>query len=132
MKIARFIIFRNPLYKYSLALIHKYVFMYFMKTTLDLPDELYAVVKARAALERRSLRSVVMELLEKWMAGGLRLENPVDQRNPRTSSQDTDKGDATPGETLPREKEGQEIPDTVRLYREQLRSEWRRRGLTQD
>lgn len=38
-----------------------------MKTTLDLPDDLYALVKARAALEGRTLRSVVEELLKGWV-----------------------------------------------------------------
>lgn len=38
-----------------------------MKTTLDLPDDLYALVKARAALEGRTLRSVMEELLKGWV-----------------------------------------------------------------
>jgi hypothetical protein len=42
-------------------------FYVFMKTTLDLPDDLYALVKARAALEGRTLRSVVEELLKGWV-----------------------------------------------------------------
>ena len=83
-------------------------------------------------MERRSLRSVVTELLEKWMAGQLQLTEAGDQRNPRPPSQGTDKGQATRGEALPRENQGDQISDPVRLYREQLRSEWRRRGLTQD
>lgn len=41
-----------------------------MKATLEIPDELYAMVKARAALERRTLRSVAIELLELWSNGG--------------------------------------------------------------
>lgn len=45
--------------------------MYQMKTTLDLPDDLYALVKARAALEGRTLRSVVEELLNGWVAAGI-------------------------------------------------------------
>jgi len=42
-------------------------FYVLMKTTLDLPDDLYALVKARAALEGRTLRSVVEELLKGWV-----------------------------------------------------------------
>lgn len=38
-----------------------------MKTTLDLSDDLYALVKARAALEGRTLRSVMEELLKAWV-----------------------------------------------------------------
>ena len=41
-----------------------------MKTTLDLPDDLYALVKARAALEGRTLRSVMEELLKGWVDTG--------------------------------------------------------------
>ena len=39
-----------------------------MKATLEIPDELYALVKARAALEGRTLRSVAIELLKGWVA----------------------------------------------------------------
>lgn len=40
-----------------------------MKATLEIPDELYAMVKARAALEGRTLRSVAIELLSQWVSG---------------------------------------------------------------
>ena len=39
-----------------------------MKATLDIPDDLYLSVKARSALERRTLRSVAVELFEKWLS----------------------------------------------------------------
>lgn len=39
-----------------------------MKTTLEVPDDLYALVKAKAALEGRTLRAVVEELLKGWAA----------------------------------------------------------------
>ena len=42
-----------------------------MRTTLDLPDDLYALVKARAALEGRTLRSVMEELLKGWVVAGI-------------------------------------------------------------
>ena len=42
-----------------------------MKTTLDLSDDLYAVVKAKAALEGRTLRSIVEELLLGWVGAGI-------------------------------------------------------------
>ena len=51
--------------------IHLYGFMYNMKTTLDLSDDLYALVKAKAALEGRTLRSVVEELLQGWVGAGI-------------------------------------------------------------
>ncbi|MGI9218591.1 MAG: hypothetical protein ACR2JA_16525 [Hydrogenophaga sp.] len=41
-----------------------------MRTTLDLPDELMRHLKARAALEGRSLRELVLELVER----GLRVQ----------------------------------------------------------
>lgn len=37
-----------------------------MKTTLEVPDDLYALVKAKAALEGRTLRAVMEELLKGW------------------------------------------------------------------
>lgn len=40
-----------------------------MKATLEIPDELYALVKARAALEGRTLRSVAIELFAQWAKG---------------------------------------------------------------
>lgn len=37
-----------------------------MKTTLEVPNDLYALVKAKAALEGRTLRAVMEELLKGW------------------------------------------------------------------
>jgi hypothetical protein len=38
-----------------------------MKATLDIPDDLYRQVKARSALEGRSLRSVAIQLFQTWL-----------------------------------------------------------------
>jgi len=38
-----------------------------MKATFDIPDGLYRRVKARSALEGRPLRSVAVELFQKWL-----------------------------------------------------------------
>lgn len=38
-----------------------------MRTTLDFPDPLFRHLKARAALEGRSLRDLVLELLERGL-----------------------------------------------------------------
>ena len=38
-----------------------------MKATIDVPDRLYRQVKARAALEGRSVREVTIELYERWL-----------------------------------------------------------------
>jgi hypothetical protein len=40
-----------------------------MKATLDIPDDLYRRVKARSALEGRTLRSVAIELFQTWLHG---------------------------------------------------------------
>jgi hypothetical protein len=40
-----------------------------MRTTLDIPDDLYRQVKARAALEGKSVREVTTELYGRWLAG---------------------------------------------------------------
>jgi hypothetical protein len=38
-----------------------------MKTTFEIPDELYRKVKAKSALEGRSVRMVAMELFRNWL-----------------------------------------------------------------
>lgn len=40
-----------------------------MRTTLDIPDDLYRQVKARAALEGKSIREVTTDLYGRWLAG---------------------------------------------------------------
>lgn len=40
-----------------------------MRTTLDIPDELYRQVKARAALQGKTVREVTTELYGQWLAG---------------------------------------------------------------
>ena len=38
-----------------------------MKATIDIPDELYRRVKAKSALEGRPIRTVAIELFERWL-----------------------------------------------------------------
>jgi hypothetical protein len=38
-----------------------------MKATLDIPDDLYKRVKARSALEGKPIRSVAIELFQRWI-----------------------------------------------------------------
>ncbi len=38
-----------------------------MKATIDIPDEIYRRFKAKSALEGRSVRAVVVELVERWL-----------------------------------------------------------------
>ena len=42
-----------------------------MKVTIKLPDDLYRKVKARSALEGRSVRAAAVELFQRWLK-----ENP--------------------------------------------------------
>jgi len=41
----------------------------FMKTTLEIPDELYRHVKAKSALEGRPVREVTVALYQNWLRG---------------------------------------------------------------
>lgn len=50
-----------------------------MKATLDIPDNLYRRVKARSALEGRSLRAIAIELFRNW------LQAPANPLPPETS-----------------------------------------------
>lgn len=38
-----------------------------MKATIDVPDDLYRRVKARSALEGRSIREVALDLFRDWL-----------------------------------------------------------------
>ena len=38
-----------------------------MKTTIDIPDELYRQLKARSALEGRRVREVAISLFDAWV-----------------------------------------------------------------
>lgn len=38
-----------------------------MKATIDIPDDLYRRVKAKSALQGRPVRSVAIELFERWL-----------------------------------------------------------------
>jgi hypothetical protein len=46
-----------------------------MKATIDIPDELYRRVKARTALEGRTVREVTTELYRRWLE-----EAPAERR----------------------------------------------------
>ncbi len=41
-----------------------------MKATIDIPDQLYRRVKARAALEGRPVREITIELYTEWLGEG--------------------------------------------------------------
>lgn len=41
--------------------------MPFMKVTIEIPDDLYRKVKARSALEGRSVRAAAVGLFQRWL-----------------------------------------------------------------
>lgn len=51
-----------------------------MKTTVELPDELYRTVKVTAAREGRSVKDVMVELLRRGLAGREAAEGEVQHR----------------------------------------------------
>jgi hypothetical protein len=54
-----------------------------MRTTIDLPDELFRQVKARAALEGRKLKDLVAEYVAQGLARGTANGNgPPSRRSP--------------------------------------------------
>jgi hypothetical protein len=40
-----------------------------MKTTIDIPDDLYRKVKAKSAIQGRRVRDVTVELFQHWIEG---------------------------------------------------------------
>jgi hypothetical protein len=46
-----------------------------MRTTIDIPDELYKQVKTRAALQRRTVKAIVIRGVEKEMR-----DTPIEKR----------------------------------------------------
>ncbi len=64
-----------------------------MKTSIDLPDDLYRRVKARSAMEGRSVREVATSLFQHWVEGGIPAPMPRDDAQGPL-------GDAPPSERL--------------------------------
>jgi hypothetical protein len=73
-----------------------------MKTSIDLPDDLYRRVKARSAMEGRSVREVATALFQRWVEGG----------------QDASRGTSGNGETGQSEAEG--LDPSARAYLQRL------------
>ena len=93
-------------------MIHLYGFMYNMKTTLDLSDDLYAVVKAKAALEGRTLRSIVEELLQGWVgASGNAKTEQLDEPRAKYQKRGARAQKLTPWEKLRRKWERENNPN---------------------
>lgn len=51
-----------------------------MKVTVEIPDELYRRVKARSAMEGRPVRSVAVELFQKWLDPEAVIPQPSTQK----------------------------------------------------
>jgi hypothetical protein len=47
-----------------------------MKTTIEIPDELFRAVKARAALRNVRIKDLIAQLLKGWLAEGELRERP--------------------------------------------------------
>ena len=64
------------------------VILFYMKTSLDLPDDLYRRVKSKSALEGRAVREVATALFTAWVDGkvpaveGTTLENSSSEPDP--------------------------------------------------
>ena len=52
-----------------------------MKTTIDVPDELYRKVKAKSAVQGRRVRDVTVELFQRWIG-----EKPVAKAPPGSAT----------------------------------------------
>jgi hypothetical protein len=47
-----------------------------MKTTLDIPDDLYRLVKAKGALQGEAVRTITIRLYRGWVADSGTVETP--------------------------------------------------------
>ena len=98
-----------------------------MKATLEIPDELYAMVKARAALEGRTLRSVAIELFGQWVNGGTVAQGHGGTE--KTGVEEGKPGYAKDGAEAPGKHQGRkasaahegEEEDALQIHREHLR-----------
>ena len=57
-----------------------------MKATIDVPDGLYRRVKARSALEGRSVRDVTVALFERWLAEAPSVADSMDEASRKTAA----------------------------------------------
>ena len=57
-----------------------------MKATIDVPDGLYRRVKARSALEGRSIRDVTVLLFERWLEESPSLDEALAEPDRRSAA----------------------------------------------
>lgn len=90
-----------------------------MKATLEIPDDLYAMVKARAALEGRTLRSVAIELFSEWARGEVVGSAKLEEAKPGY-------GDAAAATAGPKQAADKKKPYPWEIHGELLRRRMRR------
>ncbi len=56
-----------------------------MKATIEIPDDIYRQVKSRTALEGLSLRSVAIDLFQRWLSSSS--SQPTSTSSPLTSAE---------------------------------------------
>lgn len=66
---ARPLLHRATYADHSLPVIQEASYTGHMKATIDIPDEIYRKVKAKSALQGRSVRDVTTELYQQWVEG---------------------------------------------------------------
>ena len=71
-----------------------------MKATVDIPDELYRRFKAWAALEGRSVRAVVLELVQRWLDQETPAMHGATGERPRESDASARGNERTPEQWL--------------------------------
>jgi hypothetical protein len=55
--------------------------LHHMKATIEVPDDLYRKVKAKSALQGRSVRAVTVELFQRWLAEDTATSGQVSPRS---------------------------------------------------
>jgi hypothetical protein len=73
-----------------------------MKTTIDIPEDLYRRVKAKSALEGRAVREVTIELYRQWLessAASASTGTPAERLEAWFGAADAALNDAPPGPT---------------------------------
>src|SRR6266581_1867224 len=71
-----------------------------MKATIEIPDELYRRFKAKSASEGRSVRVVILELMERWLEQGAPRASGAATERPRDPDVSAHGADRSPEEWL--------------------------------
>jgi len=85
-----------------------------MKTTIDIPDELYRRVKAKTALKGRAVRDVTIELFRNWV------DAPEEPLHAAPSAENPDWVDALLKHAIPRDTPGPTAREILERDRNRL------------